>query len=116
MDLPGCYSLAPNSPDEMVTRDVLLGVQEGEATPDLVLCVLDASNLERHLYLLLQVIDLGYPVVAALNKIDQAEAQGLRLEPTALSETFGVPFVPLSALTEKGFVALKQSLRFPLPT
>ncbi|MDB4293749.1 ferrous iron transport protein B [Akkermansiaceae bacterium] len=116
IDLPGCYSLAPNSPDEMVTRDVLLGVQEGEAAPDLVLCVLDASNLERHLYLLLQVIDLGYPVVAALNKIDQAEAQGLRLEPTALSETFGVPFVPLSALTEKGFVALKQSLRFPLPT
>ena len=115
VDLPGCYSLSPNSPDEMVTRDVLLGVQEGEEIPDLVLCVLDASNLERHLNLLLQVIDLGYPVIAALNKIDQAEAQGLRLNPTALTETLGVPFVPLSALTEKGFVALKQSLRFPFP-
>ncbi len=116
IDLPGCYSLAPNSPDEMVTRNVLLGAQEGEAAPDLVLCVLDATNLERHLYLLLQVIDMGYPVVAALNKIDLAETQGIRLEPTALSETFGVPFVPLSAVTEKGFMALKQSLRFPHPS
>ncbi len=69
IDLPGSYSLEPNSPDEKITRDVLIGDQEDEEPPDLILCVLDATNLERHLYLLLQVIDLGYPVVAALNKI-----------------------------------------------
>ena len=101
IDLPGAYSLTPNSPDEEVTRDVLLGDQTSEPTPDLVLCVLDATHLERHLYLLLQVIDLGYPVVAALNKIYLAEAQGLRIDPTALSEDFGVPFVPICATTNR---------------
>lgn len=116
IDLPGCYSLSPNSPDEEVTRDFLLGDQEGETPPDLILCVLDATQLERHLQLLLQVIDLGYSVVVALNKIDSAEAQGLRIDPTSLSEDFAVPFVPLSALNERGIVQLKQALRFPFPS
>jgi ferrous iron transport protein B len=116
IDLPGAYSLDPNSPDEKITRDVLIGDQEGEETPDLILCVLDATHLERHLYLLLQVIDLGYPVVAALNKIDSAEAQGLRLDPTALSESFGVPFVAISAMTERGITQLKHALRHPFPS
>ena len=115
IDLPGCYSLSPNSPDEEVTRDVLLGDQDGETPPDLVLCVLDATHLERHLQLLIQVIDLGYPVVVALNKIDSAEAQGLRIDPVALSEDFDVPFVPICALNERGIVQLKQALRFPFP-
>ncbi len=115
IDLPGAYSLEANSPDEEITRDVLLGAQEGEPKPDLVLCVLDACHLERHLYLLLQVIDLGYPVVAALNKIDSAEAQGLRIDPTALSEDFGVPFVPISATSERGLTSLKHALRHPFP-
>lgn len=113
IDLPGAYSLEANSPDEAVTRDVLLG--EGPEPPDLILSVLDATNLERHLYLLVQAIDLGYPVVAALNKIDAAEAQGLRIDPVALSEEFGVPFVPISALTSQGLHTLKQALRFPFP-
>lgn len=115
IDLPGTYSLFPNSPDEEITRNVLLGDQANESTPDLVLCVLDSTNLERHLYLLLQVIDLGYPVVAALNKIDQAESRGLRIDPTALSEDFGVPFVPISATTSRGITNLKHSLRHPFP-
>ena len=97
IDLPGAYSLDPNSPDEEITRNVLIGDQEGEETPNLVLCVLDATHLERHLYLLIQIIDLGYPVVVALNKTDSAESQGLRLDPTALGERFGVPFVAISA-------------------
>ena len=116
IDLPGCYSLEPNSPDEEITRDVLAGDQAGESPPALVLCVLDATHLERHLYLLLQVIDLGYPVVAALNKIDAAEERGLRLDPATLSEDFGVPFVALSASQQRGLTELKQALRFPLPT
>lgn len=116
IDLPGAYSLDPNSPDEKITRDVLIGDQEGEETPDLVLCVLDATHLERHLYLLLEVIDLGYPVVAALNKIDSAEAQGLRLDLTALGESFGVPFVAISAVNERGITQLKHALRNPFPS
>lgn len=116
IDLPGAYSLDPNSPDEKITRDVLIGDQESEETPDLILCVLDATHLERHLYLLLQVLDLGYPVVAALNKIDSAEAQGLSLDPTALSEGFGVPFVAISAMTERGITQLKHALRHPFPS
>lgn len=115
IDLPGCFSLEPNSPDEEITRDVLTGVQDGEEIPELVLCVVDATHLERHLYLLLQVLDLGYPAVVALNKIDAAEARGLRLDPVALSEDFGVPFVPLSATTQRGLTNLKHALRAPFP-
>ena len=116
IDLPGAYSLDPNSPDEEITRNVLIGDQEDEETPNLILCVLDATHLERHLYLLIQVIDLGYPVVAALNKTDSAESQGLRLDPTALGERFGVPFVAISAMTERGITQLKQALRHPFPS
>lgn len=116
VDLPGCYSLTPNSPDEQVTRDVLLGNIKGETPPSLVLCVLDATHLERHLLLLMQTIDLGYPVVAVLNKIDIAEARGLRINPDLLSETFGVPVIPICATTKKGLTPLRQGLRFPFPT
>lgn len=115
IDLPGCYSLEPNSPDEKVTRDFLHGDQKGENKPNLIVCVLDASALERHLILLKQVLQLNLPVVVALNKIDQAEARGIRINPTALSETFGVTFVPLCASTERGITTLKQTLRYPFP-
>lgn len=115
IDLPGCYSLEPNSPDEKVTRDFLYGEQVDEVKPDLVVCVLDASALERHLTLLKQVLQLRLPVVVALNKIDQAEGQGIRINLTSLSETFGVTFVPISALTERGVTSLKQALRHPFP-
>ena len=115
IDLPGTYSLYPNSPDEQITRDVLLGDHQNEEAPEMVLCVLDATHLERHLYLLVQIIDLGFPVVAALNKIDLAEARGLRIDPTVLSEQFGIPFVPISATTSRGLTTLKHSLRHPFP-
>src|ERR1700674_531908 len=65
-DLPGTYSLAPRSPDEMVAVDLILGQQPGEARPDVVLAIVDASNLERNLYLVTQVLELGVPVVVAL--------------------------------------------------
>src|SRR5262249_51146852 len=74
IDLPGTYSLAPRSPDEMVAVDVLLGQQPGEARPDVVVAIVDASNLERNLYLTTQAMELGVPVVVALNMIDVAEA------------------------------------------
>jgi ferrous iron transport protein B len=115
LDLPGCYSLKANSPDEKVALDALNGQLPGETIPDLVVCVVDASNLERHLQLALQVIELGLPCVIALNMVDVAERTGLRLDPAKLSEELGVPVVPMQANAKKGIVELKQALRLPLP-
>ncbi len=115
IDLPGCYALTPNSPDEAVTRDALLGDLSGEELPNLVLCVLDATNLERHLYLMQQVLDLGLPALGVLNKTDLAEQMGLRIDPAQLAEDFGVPFIAISSLSGKGMTELKQSMRFPFP-
>ena len=70
IDLPGAYSLNARSPDEAVLRDVLLGRQPGTPRPDRVVCIIDASNLERHLYLVTQVLELGLPTVLVLNMID----------------------------------------------
>src|SRR5438876_12416263 len=80
IDLPGTYSLAPRSPDEMVAVDVMLGEQKGETRPDVVVSIVDASNLDRNLYLTSQVLELGVPVVVALNMIDVAEAHGVRID------------------------------------
>lgn len=115
LDLPGCYSLKANSPDEKVALDALNGQLPGETIPDLVVCVVDASNLERHLQLTLQVIELGLPCVIALNMVDVAERTGLRLDPAKLSEELGVPVVPMQANAKKGIVELKQALRLPRP-
>jgi ferrous iron transport protein B len=111
LDLPGCYSLRANSPDEKIALDVL----NGEQKPDLIVCVVDASNLERHLQLTLQVIELGLPCVLALNMVDVAENSGLRLDPAKLSEELGIPVVPMQANAKRGIVELKQALRFPFP-
>lgn len=115
LDLPGCYSLSPNSPDERITRDVLLGDQEGADLPEAVVCVVDASNLERHLYLVFQVIDLGLPVVVALNKVDLAEKQGIRINVELLSEELGLPVVPCQANKGKGVIDIKHAIRHPFP-
>ncbi|MEX1116677.1 MAG: ferrous iron transporter B [Akkermansiaceae bacterium] len=115
LDLPGCYSLRANSPDEKVALDALTGALPGDQKPDLVVCVVDASNLERHLQLTLQIIELGLPAILALNMVDLAEKTGLRLDPAKLSEELGIPVVPMQANARKGIVELKQALRFPLP-
>ncbi len=115
LDLPGCYSLRANSPDEKVALDALNGLLPGETIPDLVISVVDASNLERHLQLTLQIIELGLPCVLALNMVDIAERTGLRLDPAKLSEELGIPVVPMQANAKKGIVELKQAMRFPLP-
>src|SRR3954451_18072932 len=86
VDLPGTYSLAPRSPDEMVAVDVILGRQAGQERPDVVVCIADASNLERNLYLATQALELGVPVVVALNMIDLAENQGIRIAADELSQ------------------------------
>jgi ferrous iron transport protein B len=115
LDLPGCYSLHANAPDEKIALDALTGKLPGTAVPDLVVCVVDASNLERHLQLALQVIELGLPCVLALNMVDVAEKSGLRLDPAKLSEELGIPVVPMHANAAKGVIELKQALRYPFP-
>ncbi|MDA0814739.1 MAG: ferrous iron transporter B [Verrucomicrobia bacterium] len=117
VDLPGCYSLKANSLDEKVAFDFLAGGEDHDPDdrPDLVVCVVDASNLERHLNLTLQVIELGLPVVVALNMVDLAEKGGVRLDPQKFSEELGVPVVPMQANADKGIVDLKHAIRHPFP-
>ncbi|HZY87706.1 MAG TPA: ferrous iron transport protein B, partial [Gemmataceae bacterium] len=110
IDLPGTYSLAARSPDEMVAVDVILGQQKGEARPDVVVALADASNLERNLYLTTQALELGVPVVVALNMIDVAERQGLRIDAERLSRQLGVPVVPIQANKKKGLDRLREAV------
>ncbi len=110
VDLPGAYSLEPSSPDERVTRDVLLGAQAGERRPDALVVVLDAANLDNHLRFALQLIALGLPVVIALNMIDLAERDGLVLDPAVLSRELGVPVVPTVAVRRRGIDVLRATL------
>ena len=110
IDLPGSYSLNARSPDESVMRDVLLGRAPGTARPDRVVCVVDASNLERHLYLVTQIIELGVPVIVALNMVDLAVGKQLRLDVHRLSERLGVPVVPTQASIKKGLIDLKVAM------
>ena len=77
LDLPGTYSLTANSPDERIATDVLLGIATHTPPPDLIICVVDASNIERNLYLVSQVIDRSLPVIVALNMVDVAREQGI---------------------------------------
>lgn len=116
VDLPGCYSLDGGSPDQEIARQMLQGESENEPRPHLVVCVVDASNLERHLLLAMEIIEIGLPVVVALNMVDAAERSGLRLDPAKLSEELGgVPVVPMQANAGKGVVELKQAIRHPFP-
>jgi ferrous iron transport protein B len=110
IDLPGTYSLAPRSPDEMVAVELLLGHKEGEPSPSAVVIIVDAANLERNLYLMTQVRELGVPVVVALNMMDVAQRQGLQIDAAALSRRLGVPVVPLQANKHKGIEELKAAV------
>ncbi|MCG3180596.1 MAG: Fe(2+) transporter FeoB [Phycisphaerae bacterium] len=109
-DLPGTYSLAARSPDEIVVADVLLGQQRGSRLPDAVLVVVDAANLERNLFLVTQVIECGRPVVVALNMIDLAESRGVQIDAPALGEQLGCAVVPIVASKRRGLAELKAAV------
>jgi ferrous iron transport protein B len=110
VDLPGTYSLAPRSLDEMVTVDVLLGRREDAPRPDAVLCIVDASNLERNLYLVSQVLELGLPTVVALNMVDIARQKGVEIDIARLERQLGLPVVPVQANRKIGIDKLKTAL------
>ena len=116
LDLPGSYSLQVRSPDEAVARDVLLGRLPGTHRPDVIICVVDASNLERNLYLVAQMLELHIPVVVALNMVDVAEKNGVVIDLMALREKLGVPVIPTVGTKGVGFIELRQAVsRSPLP-
>ena len=115
LDLPGSYSLQVRAPDEAVSRDVLLGREPGTPQPDVVVVVVDASNLERNLYLVAQILDLHLPTVVALNMVDMAERAGMRIDVPALAQELGVPVIPVVATQGTGLVALKQALSRQAP-
>jgi len=110
VDLPGTYSLAARSPDEMVTVDFILGHQPEEPRPDVVVAIVDACNLERHLYLTTQLMSLGVPIVLAVNLIDLAAKQGIVIDFAALSRKLGVAVVPVQANRGKGMDELRQAI------
>ncbi|MFG6413217.1 ferrous iron transporter B [Roseateles sp. DC23W] len=113
LDLPGTYSLHPRSPDERVTCDVLAGRARGEKRPDLVVCVLDATNLRRNLRLLMAVRRQGLPVVVALNMADLAAKRGIHVDPVKLGAALGVPVVRTVAIHNEGLDELRAVLDRP---
>ena len=110
VDLPGTYSLAPRSPDEMVAVDMLLGRLSDVPRPDAVLCIVDASNLERNLYLVSQVLEMGLPAVVALNMIDVAAERGIEIDVPRLEQQLGTRVVAVQANRRHGLTELKDAL------
>ena len=110
LDLPGSYSLSAGSPDEKIALDVLLGKSEDTWRPDVVLVVVDAAHLERNLFLTSQVIELGVPVVVALNQIDVAESEGISIDIPELIHEIGVTVIPTVAKRGQGIAPLTDAL------
>ena len=110
LDLPGTYSLSPQSLDEQISRDVLLNRLPELPPPDLIVVVVDASNLQRNLYYATQVIELGHPTLIALNMIDVAEANGHRIDDAKLGGLLGAPVLPIVASSGEGVPALRERI------
>jgi ferrous iron transport protein B len=104
VDLPGTYSLSPYTQEEIIARDYLV-----HERPDLIINVVDATNLERNLYLTVQLLELGIPVVMALNIYDEAEAKGYKIDVKEIEQMLGISVVPTSATKKTGLEALLKS-------
>lgn len=111
LDLPGTYSLSPQSLDEQIARDILFQRLPEVGAPDLVLVVIDGSNLQRNLYYATQVVELGYPTFVALNMVDVARANGHEIDDRSLSAALGVPVFPMSASTGEGVKAFADAVK-----
>ena len=97
VDLPGIYSLSPYTSEEIVTRDFII-----KSKPDCIINILDATNIERNLYLSMQLIEMDIPMVMALNMMDEVRENGNSIKIPELQEFFGVPMVPISAYKNEG--------------
>jgi ferrous iron transport protein B len=110
LDLPGTYSLSPNSLDEQISRDVLLNRLAELPPPELIVVIVDASNLQRNLYYATQVVELGHPTIIALNMVDVAEANGYQIDEAKLTEALGVPVLPIVASAGRGVPQLRSRI------
>lgn len=110
IDLPGTYSLAAQSPDEMIAVDVLLGQQPGVPKPTGILAIVDASNLQRNLYIVSQLLELQLPLVLVLNMTDIAARRGHRIDPHHLSQRLGVPVITAQANQGVGLAEIREAL------
>ncbi len=110
IDLPGTYSLDARSPDEQVTHDVVMGRQAGERRPDAIVAVIDATNLDNHLRFVLQLKNLGLPLVVALNMVDLAKRDGLEIDPGRLAERLGVAVISTVAVRRRGLGELADAV------
>lgn len=110
VDLPGSYSLSPRAPDEVVAVRALIGRGE-TARPNVVLCLVDATNLDRNLYLLTQILDSGLPIVVCLTMVDVAKQERIRIDYRTLEKRLGVPVVPVHAAKRQGITQLKSAVR-----
>ncbi|HVI59826.1 MAG TPA: ferrous iron transport protein B [Luteimonas sp.] len=110
LDLPGAYSLQPSSLDEAITRDLCRGFYPGEPAPDVLVCVVDATNLRLHLRFALEVRELGRPMVVALNMADVARRRGIRIDREALERALGVPVVETVAVRHNGAQSLVERI------
>lgn len=108
LDLPGTYSLRGRSPDEIITRDVVLGKRPGEAAPDLILCIADATNLRLTLRLILELKRTGRPLLMVLNMFDIAQRRGITIDVEAMSAALGIPIITSIAVKKGGADALRQ--------
>jgi len=115
LDLPGAYSLQPASLDEAITRDLCRGFYPGEAAPDVLLCVIDATNLRLHLRFALELRELGKPMIVALNMVDAAERRGIKIDVQALEQALGVPVVETIAVRRNGAQKLVERLDAMVP-
>jgi ferrous iron transport protein B len=119
IDLPGAYSLTPSTPDEAVTREMVLGQRAGEPAPDAIVAVVDATNLVMNLRLVLELRRLGRPMIVSVNMADVARARGLAIDIPRLSAELGVPVVETVAVQSRGHAALLAELerqaQWPVP-
>lgn len=115
LDLPGAYSLHAASPDEAVTRDICMGLRAGEARPDMIVAVVDATNLRLHLRFVLELQRLGLPMVMALNMSDAAARRGIVIDRAKLQALLGMPIVETIAVRHGGAAPLLQQMDASLP-
>ena len=110
VDLPGIYSIRPYTPEEIVTRDFILNQK-----PDGLINIVDATNIERNLYLTLQLMEMRIPMVLALNMMDEVTANGGTIDVKGMSQALGIPVVPISAVKNQGVDELVTDCRARRP-